>query len=70
MALHAVATLEVGNLSCIPVYEGSLWPLFNTVERSEAWQIVHGAITFLGALRPENATAEAAGTDPTGGDPM
>ncbi|KIN09102.1 hypothetical protein OIDMADRAFT_37985 [Oidiodendron maius Zn] len=68
-ALHAVATLEVGNLSCIPVYEGALWPLLNTVERAEAWQIVHGAITFLGALRPENITAEAEGADPTGGNP-
>lgn len=30
--LHALATLEVGNLSCIPVHKGADYPLLNTPE--------------------------------------
>lgn len=29
---HALATLEVGNLSCIPVHKGADYPLLNTPE--------------------------------------
>ena len=68
-ALHAVATLEIGNLSCISVYEGASWPILNTMERISAWQTVHGAVPYQGVFASENATAEAAGADPTGGKP-
>ncbi|OOQ89945.1 inosine-uridine preferring nucleoside hydrolase [Penicillium brasilianum] len=69
VALHAVATLEAGNLSCIPVYPGATWPLINTPERFQAWETIHGKLPWEGAFAPENATAEAAGNDPTSGDP-
>ncbi|CAG8097270.1 unnamed protein product [Penicillium olsonii] len=68
-ALHAVATLEAGNLSCIPVYPGATWPLINTPERFQAWETIHGKLPWEGAFAPENKTAEAAGNDPTSGDP-
>lgn len=43
-ALHAVATLEAGNLSCIPVYPGATWPLINTPHRFHAWGSIHGKL--------------------------
>ncbi|KAJ5887258.1 hypothetical protein N7504_011305 [Penicillium tannophilum] len=68
-ALHAVATLEAGNLSCIPVYPGATYPLINTPERFQAWETIHGKLPWEGAFAPENKTAEAAGSDPTSGNP-
>ncbi|KAJ5719945.1 hypothetical protein N7493_006823 [Penicillium malachiteum] len=68
-ALHAVATLEAGNLSCIPVYPGATWPLINTPERFQAWETIHGKLPWEGAFAPENKTAEASGSDPTSGNP-
>ncbi|KAK5994355.1 hypothetical protein PT974_04829 [Cladobotryum mycophilum] len=69
-ALHALATLELGNLSsCIPVYEGATWPLINTPERFTTWQENHGVLPFSGAFGVYNATREAEGHDPTGGNP-
>lgn len=44
--LHALATLEVGNLSCIPVYKGADWPLINTPERYTAWKAIHGMLPW------------------------
>lgn len=67
--MHAVATLEAGNLSCIPVYPGATWPLINTPERFQAWETIHGKLPWEGAFAPENQTAEAAGNDPSSGDP-
>ncbi|KAG4025342.1 hypothetical protein MFRU_060g00180 [Monilinia fructicola] len=68
VALHALATLELGNLTpCIPVIPGSTWPLINTPERFQAWEAVHGKLPWEGAFAPYNATAEAAGNDPTSG---
>ena len=69
MALHAVATLEAGNLSCIPVYSGATWPLINTPLRFQAWETVHGKLPWEGAFAPENKTNELEGNDPTSGDP-
>ncbi|KAL2074892.1 hypothetical protein VTL71DRAFT_8672 [Oculimacula yallundae] len=66
-AYHALATLEIGNLSCIPVYEGATYPLINTYERFQAWEAVHGNLPWQGAFAPYNATAEATGLDPTAG---
>lgn len=66
-ALHAVATLERGNLSCIPVYNGSDYPLLNTPKLFQAWEEVHGKLPWEGAFAPENSTAE--NSDPTSGDP-
>lgn len=68
-AYHALANLEVGNLSCIPVYAGATYPLINTPERFQAWESVHGKLPWEGAFALENATAEALGNDPTSGDP-
>ncbi|CZR54632.1 related to inosine-uridine preferring nucleoside hydrolase [Phialocephala subalpina] len=64
-AYHALATLEIGNLSCIPVYYGSTYPLINTYERFQAWEAVHGVLPWQGVFAPYNATAEALGSDPT-----
>ncbi|KAH8801467.1 Inosine/uridine-preferring nucleoside hydrolase domain-containing protein [Xylogone sp. PMI_703] len=65
--LHALGNLEYGGLSCIPVYAGALYPLINTYELFQAWQLVHGAIPYQGAFGPYNKTAEALGSDPSGG---
>lgn len=67
--LHALATLEIGNLSCIPVALGSDYPLLNTPKLFQAWEQVHGKLPWEGAFKPENLTAERAGSDPTSGDP-
>lgn len=69
MALHAVATLEAGNLSCIPVYPGATWPLINTPQRFQAWETIHGKLPWEGAFAPYNETYEAEGNDPTSGNP-
>ncbi|KAK5000455.1 hypothetical protein LTR66_000702 [Elasticomyces elasticus] len=69
VALHALATLEIGNLSCIPVYLGSDYPLLNTPGLFQAWEDVHGVLPWQGAFKPENLTAEALGSDPTSGNP-
>lgn len=67
--LHALATLEIGNLSCIPVYYGSDYPILNTPKLFQAWEEVHGKLAWEGAFKPENLTAEALGSDPTSGSP-
>lgn len=67
--LHALATLEVGNLSCIPVYRGADYPILNTPTLFQAWEDVHGVLAWQGAFAPENLTNEALGNDPTSGDP-
>ncbi|QDS75907.1 hypothetical protein FKW77_002684 [Venturia effusa] len=64
-AYHALATLEIGNLSCIPVYEGSTYPLINTYERFQAWEMVHGVLPWQGVFAQYNATAESLGSNPT-----
>nr|POE87506.1 uncharacterized protein CFP56_30095 [Quercus suber] len=67
--LHALATLEVGNLSCIPVYKGSDYPLINHPGLFQSWQDVHGDLPWQGAFATENLTSEAEGNDPTSGNP-
>ncbi|KAI5208619.1 nucleoside hydrolase [Aureobasidium subglaciale] len=67
--LHALATLEVGNLSCIPVHKGADYPILNTPELFQTWEMVHGKLAWEGAFAPENLTNEALGNDPTSGDP-
>ncbi|PIA89016.1 hypotheticalsprotein [Cercospora beticola] len=67
--LHALATLEVGDLGCIPVYRGADYPLLNTPTLFQAWEEVHGVLPWEGAFAPENSTFEALGNDPTSGDP-
>ncbi|KAI9147129.1 hypothetical protein HJFPF1_13161 [Paramyrothecium foliicola] len=62
-SFHALALLEIGNLSCIPVHKGADYPLLNTPELFQVWEMLHGA------FGPENATAEANGQDPSSGDP-
>ncbi|THX58080.1 nucleoside hydrolase [Aureobasidium pullulans] len=67
--LHALATLEIGNLSCIPVHKGADYPLLNTPELFQTWEMVHGKLAWEGSFAPENLTYEALGNDPTSGDP-
>lgn len=67
--LHALATLEVGGLGCIPVYRGADWPLLNRPALYRAWADVHGVLAWEGAFAPENLTYEALGNDPTSGSP-
>lgn len=59
--------LSRGNLSCIPVYYGSDYPLLNTPKLFQAWEEVHGKLPWEGAFAPENSTEE--NSDPTSGDP-
>lgn len=69
-SLHALALLEIGNLSdCIPVYKGADYPLLNTPETFQAWEDFHGVLPFQGVFAVENATTEAAGGEPTSGNP-
>ncbi|KAK6372423.1 hypothetical protein LTR64_004339 [Lithohypha guttulata] len=69
-SLHALRGLELGNLtSCIPVYKGADYPLLNTPSLFQSWQYIHGALPWQGVFAPENLTAQAAGFDPTSGDP-
>lgn len=67
--MHALSSLEAGNLSCIPVYAGATWPLINTPHRFQAWESIHGKLPWEGAFAPENRTKEAEGNDPTSGNP-
>jgi inosine-uridine nucleoside N-ribohydrolase len=67
--LHALAALELGNLSCIPVYRGADYPILNTPELLQSWEDVHGRLPWQGAFKPQNATEEAAGSNPSSGDP-
>lgn len=51
-SLHALATLEVGNLSsCIPVYKGSDYPLVNTPELFQTWEDLHGDLAWVRVSR-------------------
>lgn len=69
-SLHAVQTLQLANLtSCIPVYKGADLPLLNTPSLFQSWQYIHGELPWQGAFAPENLTAQAAGSEPTGSDP-
>ncbi|EME40795.1 hypothetical protein DOTSEDRAFT_37549 [Dothistroma septosporum NZE10] len=67
--LHALATLEIGGLDCVPVYRGADFPILNTPAVFQAWETVHGKLAWQGAFAPENLTNEALGNDPTSGDP-
>jgi len=68
--LHALATLEIGNLSsCIPVYKGSDYPLLNKPGLFHAWELVHGDLPWQGVFAKENRTYESEGNDPTSGNP-
>ena len=67
--LHALATLEIGDLSCIPVHKGADYPILNTPELFQSWEAVHGVLPWEGAFAKENLTYEALGNDPTSGNP-
>ncbi|KAH9889684.1 Inosine/uridine-preferring nucleoside hydrolase domain-containing protein [Xylariomycetidae sp. FL2044] len=68
-SMHALALLEIGNLSCIPVHKGADYPLLMTPKLMQAWQVVQGNLPWQGVFQPYNATAEETGSDPTDGDP-
>ncbi|SMR58740.1 unnamed protein product [Zymoseptoria tritici ST99CH_1E4] len=67
--LHALATLEVGDLSCIPVYRGADYPILRRPETFQVWEMLHGNLPWQGVFAVENSTREALGNNPTGGDP-
>lgn len=67
--LHALATLEVGGLDCIPVIRGADYPILNRPGLFQSWEDVHGVLAWEGAFAKENLTYEAEGNDPTSGDP-
>ncbi|KAH9832322.1 Inosine/uridine-preferring nucleoside hydrolase domain-containing protein [Rhodofomes roseus] len=67
--LHALATLEHGNLSCIPVALGQPYPFMMTEQRFDMWTTLWGTLDWDGVFTPENLTYEAEGNDPTGGNP-
>ncbi|KAM0433395.1 hypothetical protein ACHAPT_004273 [Fusarium lateritium] len=68
-SLHALALLEIGNLSCIPVHKGADYPLLNTPEVFQLWEDLQGSLPYQGVFKRYNATAEASGRDPSSGDP-
>lgn len=68
-SLHALALLEIGNLSCIPVHKGSDYPLLMTPQLIQTWETIFGPLPWEGVFRPQNDTLEALGSDPTSGDP-
>ena len=68
-SLHALALLEHGNLSCIPVALGEYYPITMTQARFNSWTQAWGTIDWDGVFAPENLTAESLGNDPTGGNP-
>ncbi|KAG6991169.1 hypothetical protein G7Y79_00055g089450 [Physcia stellaris] len=67
--LHALALLEIGELSCIPVVKGVTNPFVQTYQRFQQWQQSWGKLEWQGVFLPENLTAQASGLDPTGNDP-
>lgn len=68
--LHALASLEMGKLSdCIPVYRGADYPLLQTAHTFQMYEMLHGVLPWEGVFAKYNVTAEAAGNDPTSGDP-
>ncbi|KAL2832133.1 Inosine/uridine-preferring nucleoside hydrolase domain-containing protein [Aspergillus cavernicola] len=68
-SLHALALLEIGNLSCIPVHKGADYPLLNSADLARTWETLHGQLPYQGVFKPFNATAEASGRDSSSGDP-
>ncbi|KAF3005366.1 hypothetical protein E8E14_006720 [Neopestalotiopsis sp. 37M] len=68
-SMHALALLEIGNLSCIPVYKGSDYPLLMTPKLMQTYETILGPLAWEGVFKPQNDTAEALGSDPTSGDP-
>ncbi|CAJ2512521.1 Uu.00g055360.m01.CDS01 [Anthostomella pinea] len=65
----ALALLEIGNLSCIPVHKGSDYPLLMTPKLMQTYQTLQGQLPWRGVFKPYNETAEKLGADPTDGDP-
>lgn len=50
-SLHALALLEVGGLDrCIPVVEGSTYPLVQTQKRVQLWQQLWGKLDYQGVF--------------------
>ncbi len=68
-SLHALALLEHGNLSCIPVALGEYYPITMTQARFDSCTQAWGTLDWYGVFAPENLTAESLGNDPTGGNP-
>lgn len=66
--LHALALLEHGDLSCIPVALGEYYPLMMTQQRFKLWTQLWGTLEWDGVFAPENLTYEALGNDPTSGN--
>lgn len=61
--------LEMANISKAnmpPVINGATFPVWRTYNEFQAWMGQYGTFAWSGAFAPFNATAEAAGGDPTG----
>jgi inosine-uridine nucleoside N-ribohydrolase len=67
--MHALATLEIGNLDCIPVYRGADYPILRRPESFSVWEMMHGVLPWQGAFASENTTNELLGNNPTSGNP-
>lgn len=46
-SLHALSLLEIGNLSCIPVHKGADYPLLNTPELHQTWELLNGQLPYV-----------------------
>lgn len=49
-SMHALALLEIGNLSCIPVYKGSDYPLIVTPKLMQTWETILGPLPWEGVV--------------------
>lgn len=49
-SLHALALLEIGNLTCIPVHKGCDYPLLNNPETFELWQMLYSELPWVSHL--------------------
>lgn len=68
-SLHALALLEVGGFDrCVPVVQGSAYPLVQTEKRVQLWQQLWGDLDWQGVFAPK-PSQPVVGQDPTGGDP-
>lgn len=55
-SLHALAGLELGNLSsCIPVHKGADYPLLNTPELFQLWSTLHGKLPWVRLESPSRS---------------
>ena len=47
--LHTLRALEIAGRTDIPVYRGAVFPILNSKEEAERWEVMHGEHIFKGA---------------------